>query len=439
MIAQVIFAVVFGVFAFFIYKKVGLISQTIKLGRDIDLSDNPSQRLKNLALIAFGQKKMFDKPGVAILHLIVYLGFVLINIELLEILIDGLFGTHRVLFGVLGGVYTFMIHFFEILALLVVLACVAFLIRRNITKVSRFQADRHMEMRNWPSLDANIILFVEIALMTAFFSMNASDAVLQSRAEGHYAHALTGSFAISQFMMPLFDGFSTTTLVFIERFGWWFHIVGIFSFALYMTYSKHLHIVLAFPNTYFANLKPIGQMTNMPTVTTEVKIMLGLEQAPTTASEVGRFGAKDVHDLTWKNLMDAYSCTECGRCTQQCPANQTGKLLSPRKIMMDTRDRLEDLQKGIAATGKEFTDSKTLLGDYISDAEILACTSCNACVEACPIMINPLDIILQLRRFRVMEESQAPSSWNAMFQNMETSMAPWKFSPDQRFDWAKEA
>jgi heterodisulfide reductase subunit C len=438
MIAQVLFAVVFGVFAYFISKKVGLISKTIKLGRDIDLSDNPSQRWKNLIFIAFGQKKMFDKPGVAILHLAVYVGFILINAELIEIFVDGLFGTHRFLHGFLGGFYMFMINFFEVLALLVVLACVAFLVRRNIMKVSRFQPDRHMEMRNWPSLDANIILFVEIALMTAFFSMNAADAILQTRGEGHYAHALTGPFVISQSLIPLFEGFSTGTLVFIERFGWWFHIVGIFSFALYMTYSKHLHIVLAFPNTYFASLKPIGQMSNMPTVTTEVKIMLGLEQAPTEAAEVGRFGAKDVQDLTWKNLMDAYSCTECGRCTQQCPANQTGKLLSPRKIMMDTRDRLEDIQKGMAVSGAAFKDEKTLLGDYISDEEILACTSCNACVEACPIMINPLDIILQLRRYRVMEESQAPASWNGMFQNMETSMAPWKFSPDQRFDWAKE-
>jgi heterodisulfide reductase subunit C len=381
---------------------------------------------------------MFDKPGVAILHLAVYVGFVLINMELIEILVDGLFGTHRFLYSSFGGFYVLMIDFFEVLAILVVFACVAFLVRRNVMKVSRFQPDRHMEMRNWPSLDANIILFVEIALMTAFFSMNAADAILQARGEGHYGQAVTGPFVISQGLMALFLGLSTEALVFIERFGWWFHIVGIFSFALYMTYSKHLHIVLAFPNTYFASLKPIGQMSNMPTVTTEVKIMLGLEQAPTEAVEVGRFGAKDVHDLTWKNLMDAYSCTECGRCSQQCPANQTGKLLSPRKIMMDTRDRLEDIQKGFAKSGSDFRDEKTLLGDYITDQEILACTSCNACVEACPIMINPLDIILQLRRYRVMEESQAPASWNGMFQNMETSMAPWKFSPDQRFDWAKE-
>jgi heterodisulfide reductase subunit C len=440
MIAQLIFAAVLITFGYFIFQKVRLIAQTIHLGKPLEADNtSTSERFKNMALVALGQQKMFDKPLVAILHLAVYIGFVLINLELIEIQSDGLFGTHRFLHTILGGFYTGLINFFEILALAVVLACIIFLVRRNVLKVNRFQKDRHMEMRNWPSLDANIILFIEIALMMAFFKMNAADAILQERGLGHFAEVKTGPFVISQFLIPILKGFSDNTLVLIERAGWWFHIVGILCFALYMTYSKHLHIVLAFPNTYFANLNNIGKMTNMPTVSTEVKIMLGLEQAPSTPSEVGRFGAKDVTDLSWKSLMDAYTCTECGRCTEQCPANKTGKMLSPRKIMMDTRDRLEDLQKVIKLHGKDFKDEKSLLGDYIIDEEILACTSCNACVEACPVQISPLSIILELRRFRVMEESKAPGSWNAMFQNLETNMAPWKFSPDQRFDWAKEA
>jgi heterodisulfide reductase subunit C len=435
MIAQILFTLVLAGFSFFIYKRVKSIADTIHLGRDLEVSGSASQRWSNMLLLALGQKKMFDKPLIGVLHLAVYVGFILINVELLEILVDGIFGTHRFLFGVLGKLYSPLISFFEILAFLVIVACVVFLIRRNVLKVPRLNLDRHLEMRGWPSLDANIILLVEILLMLAFLTMNAADSILQERSFGHFGEAKTGSFLVSGIFNYSLSSFSDHSLFIIERACWWFHIVGILAFALYMTYSKHLHIVLAFPNAYFASLKPKGQMSNMPAVAKEVKIMLGLEPDAGQSASPEKFGAKDVQDLTWKNLMDAYSCTECGRCTSQCPANLTGKLLSPRKIMMSTRDRLEDISNDWNKNGKEYKDEKSLLGDYITDEEILACTSCNACVEACPVSINPLDIILQLRRYRVMEESKAPGSWNGMFQNLETSMSPWKFSPDQRMDW----
>jgi heterodisulfide reductase subunit C len=437
-LSQVLFVAALATAAYLIAKRVVLIKKTIQLGRAEDRTDRPAERLKNMIFVALGQKKMFTRPGVAFMHLIVYVGFIIINLEVLEIILDGVLGTHRIFLKPLGSLYPFLINTFEILAFGVIVACVVFLIRRNVTKVERLQGSKHREMGNWPSLDGNLILVFEIMLMSAFLKMDAADAVLQSRGVGHFGEAITGSFVISQFIEPLMQPFSDATLVFGERAAWWFHILGIMGFALYVTYSKHLHIALAFPNTYFGDLEPKGHMKNMPAVSTEVKIMLGLEQAPETPAEIGRFGAKDVEDLSWKNLMDAYSCTECGRCTSSCPANQTGKALSPRKIMMDTRDRLEDIQAGWKKNGADFKDEKTLLGDYITDEELLACTTCNACVQECPIMISPLDIILQLRRFRVMEESQAPQSWNMMFQNLETSMAPWKFSPDQRFDWAKD-
>ena len=423
--------------SYLIYKRIVSIKKAIQLGRSEFLTDQPAKRLQTMLRIAFGQKKMFDRPLVGIMHFIIYAGFILINIELLEIVIDGLFGTHRVLARPLGAFYPVVINTFEVLAFAVLLVCVVFLVRRNIIKTQRFQPDRHPEMKGWAFLDANLILVFEIALMAAFLKMNAADTVLQERGIGHFAEVQTGTFWISGLLVPLFENFSDTFLMVIERAAWWFHILGILTFALYVTYSKHLHIALAFPNTYFARLNPLGKMENMPTVTKEVKIMLGLEQADPTPAEVGRFGAKDVEDLSWKNLMDAYSCTECGRCTSACPANQTGKLLSPRKIMMSTRDRLEDIQKGWKEHGPDFKDNKTLNGDYISEEELLACTSCNACVQECPILINPLDIILQLRRYNVMEESKAPQSWNMLFQNLETNMAPWKFSPDDRFNWAK--
>lgn len=437
-LSQLLFFIALGIAGFLVTKRVLLIKRTIQLGKEDNRTNRPQERLKNMIMLALGQKRMFNKPLVGILHFVVYIGFVLINIEMLEIVIDGLFGTHRVFAGFLGSFYSFLINFFEVLAFGVLLACAIFMVRRNILKVQRFQAERHREMKGWPFLDANIILTLEIVLMAAFLTMNAADYVLQTRDVGHFAEVKTGAFAVSQLVVPLIDGLSVTALQVIERFTWWFHILGILFFTVYLTYSKHLHIVLAFPNTYFGDLDAKGKMHNMPAVSEEVKIMLGIAQAPETPAEIGRFGAKDVQDLSWKSLMDAYSCTECGRCTSACPANQTGKALSPRKIMMDTRDRLEDIQKGWIKNGYEYKDEKSLLGDYISDEEILACTSCNACVQECPVMINPLNIILELRRFRVMEESQAPQSWNMMFQNLETAMAPWKFSADQRMDWTKE-
>lgn len=321
-----------------------------------------------------------------------------------------------------------LMNFFEFLAVAVLLACVIFLIRRNVLKVKRFWS---AEMTSWPRLDANLILVIEITLMVAILTMNATDQLLQAR-DDHYTQ--TGRLFFSSFLIPLFENFDTRALIIIERTAWWFHIIGIFGFALYVTYSKHLHIFMAFPNTYFAKLEPKGHMVNMPVVTNEVKSMLGLGATETTSGEPGRFGAKDVNDLGRHNLMAAYACTECGRCTSECPANLTGKKLSPRKIMMDTRDRMEE----VGASEKGLQDGKSLLGDYITKEEINACTSCNACVEACPVLINPLEIILELRRYVAMEESGSPAQWNSMFQNIETSFSPWKFAPSDRFNWSRD-
>jgi heterodisulfide reductase subunit C len=379
---------------------------------------------------------MFKKFIPAILHFFIYVGFLVINLEVLEFVIDGLAGTHRIFAPFLGGFYTVLMNTFEFLAVAVLLACVVFLIRRNILKVKRFQS---AEMTKWPRLDANLILFTEIVLMMAILKMNAADQILQSRGAEHYTQA--GSLFFSSFLIPMLDKFSTPFLIFIERAAWWFHIIGILGFSLYITYSKHLHIFLAFPNTYFAKLQPKGHINNMPVVTNEVKSMLGLADASastSTTAEPGRFGAKDVNDLAWNNLMAAYSCTECGRCTAECPANLTGKKLSPRKIMMDTRDRMEEVGRNLLKGGTGLNDGKSLLNDYITKEEINACTSCNACVEACPVLINPLEIIIELRRYVAMEESGSPASWNSMFQNVETNFAPWKFSPGDRFNWSKE-
>jgi heterodisulfide reductase subunit C len=437
-IQQILFFLVFSIIAYFIARRIGLIAKTIRLGRAEDRTDFPKKRFLTMLSVAFGQKKMFDRPIVGILHFLVYIGFVLINIELLEIIIDGLFGTHRIFFKPLGAIYSVVINTFELLALGVIIACSIFLIRRNVLKINRLSPDFSKDIKGWPALDANIILVFEIVLMLAFLTMNAADYILQLRGVGHFADTKTGLFLVSGVFIPLFSSFSDTTLFIMERGAWWFHITGILIFALYVTYSKHLHIVLAFPNTYFSDLNLRGKMQNMPAITKEVKIMLGLEQDGKAAAEAGRFGAKDVDDLSWKNLMDAYSCTECGRCTSQCPANLTGKALSPRKIMMSTRDRLEDIQKNWAKNGYDFKDDKSLNGDYITEEELLACTTCNACTEACPVLINPLEIIVQLRRYNVMEESNAPQSWNMMFQNLETNMAPWKFSPEDRMKWTVE-
>jgi len=430
MISQILFiAITIAASAFFSFNLKKVI-RNIKLGKNTNRSDQPAKRLKTMLKVALGQTKMVVRPIPAALHFIVYVGFVIINIEVLEIMIDGIFGTHRI-FGGLGSVYNFLIGSFEILAIGVWLACAVFLIRRNMIKLKRFMG---RELNGWPKSDANYILFTEILLMTAFLFMNAADAKLQVLGAHHYVNA--GSFPVSQFLQGLLPD-SESGLIAIERGCWWFHIIGILAFLNYLPYSKHFHILFAFPNTYFSNLEPKGEFTNMQSVTNEVKAMLDPSFTP-PETEAGRFGAKDVNDLTWVNLMNAYTCTECGRCTSVCPANITGKLLSPRKIMMDTRDRIEEVGKSLDKNGAGFDDGKSLIDDYITREEIWACTSCNACVEACPINIDPLAIITDLRRYAVMEESQAPSSISAMLGNIENNGAPWKYSPADRLNWAKE-
>lgn len=434
MIAQLLFLLLTAVAVYFFAKNLGKIRRNILLGKDIDLSDNKAMRLQTMLKVAFGQTKMAVRPLPFVLHLIVYAGFVLINIEVLEILIDGIFGTHRVL-SFFGPVYNLAIGFFEVLAFGVLVACILFLARRYILKIARFQSP---ELSGQPNKDAATILLVEIILMAALLTMNAADQLLQSRGAEHYINA--GAFPISSWLVaPLFVSFNNDTLILIERASWWFHIIGIFAFMNYLPFSKHFHIIMAFPNTYYSNLKAKGELNNMASVTQEVKLMLD----PTASTPEGyapptSFGVKDVQDLTWKNLMDAYTCTECGRCTSSCPQNITGKLLSPRKIVMDVRDRLEEVGKNIDANKGSFVDDGKNLHSYISEEELWACNTCNACVEACPININPMEIIVEMRRYKVMEQSSAPASLNNMFNNLENNQAPWQFSPMDRANWTQE-
>ena len=413
--------------------------RNIKLGKDVDRSDNPSERWKNMAIIALGQSKMVKRPIAGFLHVIVYVGFVVINIEVLEIIIDGIFGTHRI-FAPLGVVYDVLIASFEILAFLVLVAVIVFWMRRNAVKLKRFVSS---DLKGWPKSDGNIILYFEVVLMSLFLLMNASDLWLQTAGVGHYVQA--GSFPISSNLTFIFDGMSEYTVVLLERTFWWLHITGILIFLNYLYFSKHLHILLAFPNTYYANLNPQGKFDNLQSVTNEVKLMMDPNADPFAAQPIdenavpAKFGASDVQDLDWVQLLNAYTCTECGRCTSVCPANQTGKKLSPRKIMMDTRDRLEQVGKNIDANkGVFIPDNISLLNDYITTEELWACTSCNACVEECPVNINPLSIIIDLRRFLVMEQSAAPMSLNAMMTNIENNGAPWQYNQMDRLNWKNE-
>lgn len=431
MIAQAIFIIILGAAVYLFAKNAGKVRRNILLGKDVDRTDQPALRWKVMARVALGQSKMVKRPVAAVMHFFIYVGFVIINLEVLEIMIDGIFGTHRIFASPLGGLYGLLIGAFEVLAVLVLTACVVFLCRRNTLRLKRFSGT---EMTVWPKSDANYILCIEILLMTAFLTMNAADYKLQLLHFEHYVKA--GSFPVSSLIAPILPN-SAGALAMLERGCWWFHIIGILAFLNYLPYSKHFHILLAFPNVYYSNLNEKGKFTNMASVTNEVKAMLDPSFVPESTGEPARFGVKDVTDLTWKNLMEAYTCTECGRCTSVCPANITGKLLSPRKIMMDTRDRLTEVGNNLDKHGKDHDDGKSLLDNYITREELWACTTCNACVDACPVNINPLEIITEMRRYVVMEESQAPASLNNMFSNVENNGAPWKYSQADRLNWAE--
>ncbi|QTD37380.1 4Fe-4S dicluster domain-containing protein [Polaribacter batillariae] len=432
---NIIFAIALIAGIGFFVINIRKLTRNIKLGKNINRTDNKPERWKNMIKIALGQSKMVRRPFSGLLHLIVYVGFIIINIEVLEIIVDGLLGTHRIFQGFLGDAfYGFLIGTFEILAALVFIAVILFWTRRNVANIKRFLS---REMKGWPKNDGNFILYFEMVLMTLFLIMNASDTAFQQAGIGN---------PISQFIAPLFDGFSPETLHIIERTAWWIHILGILVFLNYLYYSKHLHILLAFPNTFFANLNPKGQFNNLASVTKEVKLMMDPDADPYATPAEGeeeavpeKFGASEVTDLNWVQLLNAYTCTECGRCTSACPANLTGKKLSPRKIMMDTRDRLEEVGRNIDANGGTFKDDgKQLLNDYIQPEELWACTSCNACVEECPVNIDPLSIIMDMRRYLVMEKSAAPQELNAMMTNIENNGAPWQYNQQDRLNWAKE-
>jgi len=436
---NVIFLIILLAGIGFFTKNVKKLSRNIYLGRGGMPSDNKPQRFKNMARIALGQTKMVVRPIAGLLHVIVYLGFIIINIEVLEIIIDGIFGTHRV-FAPLGKLYNILIASFEVLALLVILAVVIFWLRRNFIRIKRFIKP---EMKGWPKMDANLILYIELVLMSLFLTMNAADYQLQLLDAPHYTKA--GLFPVSQFITSIFDGMSVNSLILIERSAWWMHIVGILAFLNYLYYSKHLHILLAFPNTYFGKLTAPGQFDNLEAVTKEVKLMMDPNADPFAvqaedAPPPDKFGASDVMDLSKVQLLNAYTCTECGRCTSECPANLTGKKLSPRKIMMDTRDRLEEVGSNMDANkGKFVEDGRQLLGDFILPEELWACTSCNACVEACPVSIDPLSIIISMRQYLVMEQSAAPGDLNVMMGNIENNGAPWPFNQMDRLNWTDES
>ncbi|MDX2173506.1 MAG: (Fe-S)-binding protein [Bacteroidota bacterium] len=439
MISSIIFCLLLIGGSAFFYINAKKIRRNILLGREIKINDNKNQRFKTMLLVAFGQQKMFSRPIPAILHFFLYSAFVITQIELLEIVFDGISGHHRAFRDSLGGFYTFMVSFIEILSVLAFIGTVAFLMRRNLLKLPRLNMK---ELNGWPKFDANLILIAEITLICFIFMMNGADEVLYNRGLSH-ASELNGSFnfSISSWLGPLiYNGMSDGGLHFIERIGWWGHIIMVFGFLNYLPFSKHLHIVLGFPNTYYSNLNKKGQFTTLDSVTDVVAPNFDPAYvAKTDPNHPVKFGVKDVQDLTWKNLLDAYSCTECGRCTSACPQNITGKKLSPRKIMMDTRDRITEVGKNIDANNGTFVDDgKSLLGDYISTEEIWACNTCNACVQECPININPLEIIVEMRRYLVMEQSQNPSELTNMFSNLENNGAPWQFSPADRANWINE-
>jgi heterodisulfide reductase subunit C len=437
---NIIFVLLLLVGIGFFVRNISKLKRNIFLGKEVTVSDNKPKRWKNMAKIALGQTKMVVRPIAGLLHVIVYVGFVIINIEVLEIILDGIFGTHR-LFAGLGSLYDFLIASFEILALLVIIAVIAFWARRNVIRLKRFLKP---EMKGWPKKDGNLILYIELVLMFLFLTMNAADFQLQQIGAEHYVQA--GAFPVSSLIAPIFENLSISSLILVERAAWWLHITGILLFLNYLYYSKHLHILLAFPNTYYGRLAPKGQFKNLDSVTAEVRMMMDPSADPfaVPAEEdtavPDKFGASDVQDLSWVQLLNAYTCTECGRCTDECPANQTGKKLSPRKIMMDTRDRLEEVGNIMSSNNGEFKENgKQLLDDYITREELWACTSCNACVEACPVSIDPLSIIMDMRQYLVMEQSAAPTDLNNMMGNIENNGAPWPFNQMDRLNWSKES